>query len=516
MGVVMSEAKKTTGPDLSKGVAVRALEDGKAVLGFAGDDDVMLVRAGDRFFAVGAHCTHYRGNLADGLVVDDTVRCPLHHACFSLGTGEALRAPALDPIACWRVERQGDTVFVREKLSTAQPATGSADAQRHAPSSVVIVGGGAAGLAAADMLRREGYEGPVTLISADTDPPVDRPNLSKDYLAGEAQDDWIPLWPSETYAEKHIDLLLNRRVTSLDPASRRILIEDGSTRDFGALLIATGADPVRLPIPGPDAPRVRYLRSYADSRAIAELAQHARHAVVVGASFIGLEVSASLRARGIAVDVVAPEQAPLERVMGREVGRFVQSLHEAKGVVFHLGQTVTAIDEQTVTLSGGTTLDADLVVIGVGVKPATSLAENAGLTVDRGIAVNEYLETSVPGIFAAGDVARWPDPHSGERIRVEHWVVAERQGQVAARNILGRRERYDAVPFFWSQHYDVTIRYVGHAERWDAVQIDGTLERQNCSVTYKRGGRTLGVATIGRDRENLMAEVELERATVTQ
>jgi NADPH-dependent 2,4-dienoyl-CoA reductase/sulfur reductase-like enzyme len=197
--------------------------------------------------------------------------------------------------------------------------------------------------------------------------------------------------------------------------------------------------------------------------------------------------------------------------MGPEVGRFIQTLHEAQGVVFHLGQTVTRVDGRTVTLSGGTTLDADFVVMGVGVRPGTALAEKAGLALDRGIAVNEYLETSAPGIFAAGDVARWPDPRSGRGIRVEHWVVAERQGQAAARNMLGHRERFDAVPFFWSQHYDLAINYVGHAEQWDAVDIHGTLEAHDCSVTYERGGRRLAVATISRDVESLQAELDMER-----
>lgn len=507
----MSKPHETTGPDLTKGIAARDVASGAMVLGRVADADVLLARAGDEWFAVGAHCTHYRGPLAEGLIVGDTVRCPLHHACFSLRTGEALRAPALDPIPCWRVERQGDRVFVREKLGSMQSAPAVAGASSRLPQSIGIIGGGAAGLAAADMLRREGYEGPVTIITADQDPPVDRPNLSKDYLAGEAQDDWIPLWPPEVYAERRIELVLGRRAASIDPASRAVQFEDGSQRSFGALLIATGADPVRLPVPGADSAHVFYLRTFADSRAIVERTQTAKRVVVVGASFIGLEVSASLRTRSIEVHVVAPERAPLERVLGLEVGRFVQSLHEAQGVVFHLGQTVATIDERTVTLSKGDTLEADFVVMGVGVKPATALAEKAGLAIDRGVAVNEFLETSAGGIFAAGDVARWPDPHTGERIRVEHWVVAERQGQVAARNMLGRRERFDAVPFFWSQHYGTTIRYVGHAERWDAVQIDGSLEGQDCSVTYSLGGRRLAVATISRDRENLIAEAELER-----
>ncbi len=506
----MSETKERAKVDLSQGIAASALNDGGMILGQVGKDDVVLARSGNEFFAVRAQCSHYRGPLVEGIVVGDTVRCPWHHACFSLRTGEALRAPALDPIPCWKVERQGDQIFVREKLPPAKPASAPISASE-SPTSIVIVGGGAAGVAAAEMLRRKGYNGPVTMISADTDLPVDRPNLSKDYLAGSAQEDWIPLWGSDFYAENRIEVILGRRVSSIDTAKHTVHLDDGSVREFGALLIATGADPVRLPIPGAQNTQICYLRSFADSRAIVERAVHSKHVVVVGASFIGLEVAASLRAREIAVDVVAPESTPLEKVMGAEVGRFIRSLHEAHGVTFHLGQTVARVDGRTVALSGGSTIDSDFIVLGVGVKPAVTLAEQAGLAIDRGITVNEFLETSVPGIFAAGDAARWPDPHTGERIRVEHWVVAERQGQAAACNLLGAREPFDEVPFFWSQHYDIAINYVGHAERWDEVHIDGSLEKQDCSVEYRRGGRTLAVATIGRDRESLEAEARMER-----
>jgi NADPH-dependent 2,4-dienoyl-CoA reductase/sulfur reductase-like enzyme/nitrite reductase/ring-hydroxylating ferredoxin subunit len=498
----MSESLKH---DLRNGVPIASLADGGTLSGVIDGEDALLVRRGAEFFAVGAFCRHYHGPLADGLMVDDTVRCPWHHACFSLRTGEAQRAPALDPVSCWRTEQIGDKVFVREKLTPLPPQH-----IKSAPDSVVIVGGGAAGLAAADMLRREGYDGPLTIVSADDAPPVDRPNLSKGYLAGTAEEDWMPLRSPDYYREKKIDLLLNSRVSSIDTRKKQILLANGKAIEFGALLLATGADPVHLTIEGASDSQVRYLRTFADSKAIIAKAASAKRVVVVGASFVGLEVAASLRLRGISVDLVAPEGQPLERVMGAEVGLVVRKLHQAHGVVFHLGETISRVNGRAVTLRGGGTLEADFLVLGTGVRPSLALAEQAGLAIDGGIAVDEYLETSVPGIFAAGDAACWPDPHTGERIRVEHWVVAERQGQVAARNILGRREKFDAVPFFWSQHYDVAIRYVGHAEKWDATEIEGSLEERDCSVAYKKNGRTLAVATISRDLQSLQAEAAME------
>jgi len=501
----MAERQEINKADFKNGFPIRDLRDGNMVLGQVDGEEIVLARRGDEFFAVGSHCTHYGGPLAEGLMVDDTVRCPWHHACFSLRTGEALRAPALDAIPCWRVETQGDRIFVREKLMPAAPKSVA-----NGPRSIVIVGGGAAGLAAADMLRREGYDGPVTMVSADDSPPVDRPNLSKDYLAGKAQEDWIPLRPSDYYRDRRIDLLLHSRVSSLDTKKRQIVLENGRAIEFGALLLATGADPVHLPIQGATDSQLHYLRTLRDSNAIIAKAPSAKRVVVVGASFVGLEVAASLRARGVLVDVVAPESQPLEGVMGAEIGLFIRKLHEAHGVTFHLGETVSRVNGRTVTLSSGTALDADVLILGVGVRPSLTLAEQAGLTMDRGIKVNQFLETSVAGIFAAGDAVRWPDPHTGERIRVEHWVVAERQGQVAARNILGRGEKFDAVPFFWSQHYDVAINYVGHAEKWEAIEIDGSLDAGDCAVTYKKAGRTLAVATISRDLQSLQAEAAME------
>jgi NADPH-dependent 2,4-dienoyl-CoA reductase/sulfur reductase-like enzyme len=275
--------------------------------------------------------------------------------------------------------------------------------------------------------------------------------------------------------------------------------------------MATGAEPVRLSIPGADQPHVHTLRSLADSRAIVEHAKGARRAVVIGASFIGLEVAASLRTRGIEVHVVAPDKRPMERVLGPQMGDFVRSLHEQHGVVFHLESTASAIDGKQVMLKGGGTIEADFVVAGIGVRPRTALAEAAGLALDRGLVVNAYLETNAAGIFAAGDIARWPDAYSGGSIRVEHWVVAERQGQTAALNMLGRRKKFTAAPFFWSQHYDVPINYVGHAEKWDELTIEGDITAKDCLLRYKLNGRMLAASSIYRDVANLAVEVEMER-----
>jgi NADPH-dependent 2,4-dienoyl-CoA reductase/sulfur reductase-like enzyme/nitrite reductase/ring-hydroxylating ferredoxin subunit len=509
-----SETDGPSGPDLRQGIPAGDVPNGGMLAGHVDGEAALLVHRGESWFAVGASCSHYSGPLAEGLVVGDTVRCPWHHACFDLRTGAALRPPALNDLPCWIVEQRDGRVLLGSKQEPRRREPQRPPARSTGgPSRVVIVGGGAAGNSAAETLRREGYGGPITIVDPDPDAPYDRPNLSKDYLAGDAPEDWIPLHPPEFYREQEIELLRGVRVASIDPKSRRVVLDDGSGLEFGALLLATGATPVRLaPELERGRPGVHYLRSLADSRRIAGAAREGGHAVVLGASFIGLEVAASLRARKMEVHVVAPDARPLERVMGPELGDFIRRLHEERGVVFHLSRKAESVEDGTVVLEGGERLAADLLVAGIGVRPNLELAEAAGLALDRGLTVNERLETSAPGIFAAGDIARWPDPHTGERIRVEHWVLAERQGQTAARNILGQGQRFDAVPFFWSRHYDLSIDYVGHAERWDALEIEGDVGAKDCAVRFLRGAKLIALATLGRDRESLAAELAMERA----
>lgn len=496
------------GPDLShRGILEADLADGAMFLGHVADEAVLLVRRGAEVFAVAATCTHYGGPLADGIMDGAQLHCPWHHACFDVRTGEATRPPALSALTTYAIERHDGRIFVGGRaapavLSTAPPA---------APESVVIVGAGAAGNAAAETLRREGYEGEITVVSAENSIPYDRPNLSKDFLAGTAPEEWISLRSEEFYVDQQINLILDRRVTGIDTVRHRCALDGGQELPYGALLLATGAVPVHLDVPGNDLPHVYYLRTVAESRAIVGRAGQAASAIIVGASFIGLEVAAALRARGIDAHVVAPDPVPMARILGTELGAFIHRTHQEHGVQFHLERTVVSIDPSGVTLSDGQHIEAELIVIGIGVRPALELADLSGLMLDRGVVVDEYLATSAPGVWAAGDIARWPDTYSGESIRVEHWAVAERQGQTAARNMLGHQERFDAVPFFWTQHYDVPINYVGHAERWDRVDIAGSIVDRDCLVAFREGERTLAVASIFRDVDSLQAELAMER-----
>ncbi|HRO62692.1 FAD-dependent oxidoreductase [Thermomonas sp.] len=492
--------------DFTQGVALSSIPETGVLSGHVGDAPVLLARVQGQLHAVSASCTHYGGPLGEGLRVGDEIRCPWHHACFSLRTGQALKAPAFAPLACWTVEVEGDRAYVR---SAQDPAPAPAPTPTTAvPGRVLIVGGGAAAFACAQRLRERGFPGSVTLLSADADPPCDRPNLSKDYLAGTADEAWIPLQAPEFYTDNRIDLHLNCKVTAIDADAHRVTTAAGEHFDYDALLLATGAEPNHLPLPGFDLPNVYALRSQADSRALLAGIEHAKAVAIVGAGFIGLEAAGALRSRGLAVHVIAPEALPLARIVGDTLAHDLLKRHQDQGVQFHLQAQTQSFDGKTLTLADGSTIDADAVLVGVGVKPRTALAQAAGLAVDNGILVDPFLRTSAAGIYAAGDVASYP--HGGGRARVEHWVHAERMGQCVADNLLGAARAFDDPPFFWTHHYGTDLRYLGHGRGWTSVELDGAPADNDCLARYYRDGALIAAAAIGRDRQLLELQAQLQ------
>lgn len=495
-----------SGPDFAQGIARDQLPAEGTLAGRVGDEGVLLSRLDGKLYAVAATCTHYGGPLAEGLVAEGVVRCPWHHACFDLKTGEALRAPAIAALQRWRVEEEDDRILVREKIGAADPRLlAAADVGR-----IVIVGGGAAGFACAEMLRRRGYDGALTMLSADSDPPYDRPNLSKDFLAGNAPDEWMPLKGEKFYARQRIDLRLDVEVTEIDPEARTVTTASGESFAFDRLLLATGAEPVRPDIPGFDRPEAHLLRSFADARALAARAEKGKRAAVLGSGFIGLEAAAALSKRGVAVTIVSRDDLPMERSFGDEVGALLRTLHEENGIAFRLGRTASRFEGDALILDDGSRVAADFVLVGLGVRPRTGLAAAAGLRVDEGgVVVDAQLETSAPGIYAAGDIAAYPDPATGKRLRIEHWAVAERQGQTAAANMLGAGEAYVAPPFFWTEQHGLVLNYVGHAGAGE-VHIEGSVADRDFSACYFEGDRLGAFLTAGRDRDNLEAEAWLE------
>lgn len=481
----------------------------------AGETPILLVRVGDQFHAVSAKCPHYGGTLAEGALCGTKVICPLHHAIFDVVSGELEEPPALDALVSYEVRVEGERVLVRvpEEASDRRAVEMVTSDRVADPRQFVILGAGAAGYTAAQTLREEGFRGQIVMITRDDRAPYDRPNLSKDYLHGHADPEWMPLRGDDFFKEHDIQLLLNREVTRVDARAKIIVFEGGETMDYDELLVATGGAPVRLNIPGSDLKNVCVLRSFADADSIIETAARSRRAVVVGASFIGMEAAYSLRERGLDVTVVAPSAEPFEVTLGREIGAAFRREHERHGVRFKLGSIVYRFEGshnvEAVTLDSGESIETDMVVVGVGVRPATHFLEGLDLDQSGGVIVDSRLRVA-EGIYAAGDIANFVDRLTGERVRIEHWRTAQQQGRVAARNMFGRDVAFDGVPFFWTQQFDLTLRYVGHATSWDEIIYQGDVSAHDFLAFYVRGDRVLAVAGMNRDRELAAVEALLK------
>lgn len=509
--------------DLGRGVALADIPDGGLLAGEVGGEPVMLARWTDdagrvQVSALDATCTHSGGSLPAGIRTGDLVRCPFHHACFDLRSGEALLAPAIEPLRRWAVRVSDGVAHVSAAAPVGAPA-GTTGPVPGIPESVdnsrgvrhvVVVGGGAAGLATVEKLRRVGYDGSLALVSTEDDVPLDRTKLSKAYLSGQAGADALPLLPATWFAEHDVELHLGTRAESIDLAAHTVRLGDGAELGYDALVLATGGEPNRPDIPGFDRSDAFTLRTKGDADAIIAAAGVADRIAVVGNNFIGLEVAAALRDRGVEVTVVGQSEIPLAGALGPDLGALVKSVHIGHGVHFVTGEaagwTGTALE-----LADGRTVPADAVVIGMGVTPRTGLAEAAGLTVDDGVVVDAYGETAHAGVFAAGDVARYPDPLTGRPIRVEHWAVAERAGALAAVNLLGGLQPMLEPAYFWSKHWALNIRYAGHAESVADQEIEGSITERNAVVRYSEDGRVTAVAGVGRDHEVLVLEEQLLR-----
>ena len=477
----------------------------------AGETRILLARVDDQFHAVSANCPHYGAPLAEGALCGTRIVCPWHHAVFNVTNGDLEEPPALDSLVHYRVRVEGERVMVTlpDETQDRRPITMVKSDPVADPRQFVIIGAGAAGYAAAQTLREEGFRGSIVMITRDDRAPYDRPNLSKDYLHGHADPEWMPLRAEEFFTEHDIKLILNREVTRVDARGKTITFESGETIDYDAALVATGGAPIRLNIPGSDLRNVCVLRSFADADAIIETAGRSRRCVVVGASFIGMEAAYSLRERGLDVTVVAPSSEPFEVTLGREVGGLFRRLHEHHGVRFELGSIVYGFEGshnvEAVMLDSGERIETDMVVVGVGVRPVTHFLRGVELDQSGGVVVDSCLRAA-DSLYAAGDIVSFPDQRTGERLRIEHWRTAQQQGRTAARNMLGREVAFDGVPFFWTRQFDSALLYVGHAASWDEIIYQGDVSAHDFLAFYVKDNRVLAVAGMNRDAELAAAE----------
>lgn len=491
------------------GSAATLLEDGGMTRLELEGKPVVVARAEGSYYAFGGNCPHWGAPLNEGVLNGHTLMCPWHHACFDVRTAERLEPPAFNDLARYPVRVDGDELVVTLPNDNQRAPNGKRDPAdgRH----FVIIGGGAVGNAAAEELRRQGYFGAMTILSAVETPPVDRPNLSKDYMAGSAESDWIPLRDKKWYADRDIDLRLKTTVTAVDTEAHTVALENGETLHYDRLLLATGGVPRTLgKLPGGDLKNILTLRTLADADAIVEHAADDAKVVIIGSSFIGMEVASSLKKRVKKLDVTVVDMVdlPYQKILGDRLGKLFKDEHEANGIQFRLGVEIEGFEGKSgkvsgVRLKGGDVLPADFVVTGVGVRPATDFLKGSGITLnerDGSVEVSAHLQTSDADVFAAGDIAHYETPDG--RQRIEHWRAAQQQGIVAARNLLGQGEDINRrIPFFWTTQWKIELSYVGHATEWDEIIYRGEPEQKDFIAFYVKGGELKAAVGVGHDQD---------------
>ena len=475
------------------------------------DKEVLIVNINDELFALGAHCTHYSGSLQDGVLSGDTIICPLHHACFNAKTGSLKEPPAADSLPQFEIIIENDNVLVKipeEFPFSKNPEMSERDEDNN--ENYVIIGGGAAGYAAAQAMREAEYKGKITIITRENRTPYDRPNLSKDYLQGSAQEEWMPLRPDDFYSKYNIEFMFDMKVNKINNKEKKIVFEKGEDLSFTRLLIATGAVPRELKVQGANLKNIFYLRSFDNSDNIIAAAKNSKEAVIIGSSFIGMESASSLTERGIKVTVISQDDVPYEKTLGKEIGELLKKQHEVSGVEFKLKRNVKGFEGngnlKSVLLDNGEKVKADFVIVGIGVKPETDFIEGLVKNPDGGIKVDDTF-WAAEDIYAAGDIAVFPFWMTGEDIRIEHWRTALQQGRYAGLSMAGKNTKYESVPFFWTSQAGLTIRYVGYAKNWDDIIYWGDVSSKEFIAFYVKGNKVVAAAGINRDKE--IAAVEM-------
>ncbi|KJH72396.1 FAD-dependent oxidoreductase [Aliterella atlantica] len=486
---------------------INDLQNGETKQVLVGETEVLLAKINNKFYAVGAHCTHYKAPLAEGVINGESVICPWHNACFSLVTGDRQAPPGLDALPRYQVRVDGDRIIVSVPASAAPKRTPAmAQFNLDADSrTFVVLGAGAAGSAAVEKLRQVGFQGRIIMVTQEDKLPYDRTWLSKDYLTGKVSPEEMPLRTEEFYQDKGIEVLLNKQVVSVDAVNRVITFADDSTLGYDSLLLATGGKPRQLDVEGANLENVFTLRSFQDIEQILAAAKQATRVVVIGSSFIGMETAAGLTQHGLQVTVVSPSGLPFEKILGKEIGQLFQTIHEEQGVTFRLKTKVTKLEGngkvEAVILDDGDRLSADFVVVGIGVQPATEYIQGIELNEkDKSVIVDKHL-CAADGLYAAGDIARFPDWRTDSAIRVEHWRIAAQHGEIAAANMAGQKVEFTGVPVFWTAQFEFPLRYVGHTEEWDEIIFDGELEKREFIAFYIKGDRVLAAAASQRDTE---------------